>query len=126
MHLLSPFAHGNFPTPSGKAEFYSETLKRQASIRLSISLRRRNRATDQAPAVFRSNFSPASRTIILNSTFANLDSVREMEPWIGMLEMHPTDATARGIRDGDQVRAFNARGEIVLQARVDGAVPPEW
>ncbi len=45
-----------------------------------------------------------------------------MEPWIGMLEMHPADAAARGIRDGDRVRAFNARGEIVLTARVDGAV----
>ena len=42
---------------------------------------------------------------------------------MGMLEMHPADATARGIRDGDRVRAFNARGEIVLKARVDGAVP---
>ena len=45
-----------------------------------------------------------------------------MEPWIGMLEMHPVDATARGIHDGDQVRAFNARGEIILKARVDGSV----
>ena len=47
-----------------------------------------------------------------------------MEPGIGDLEMHPTDAEARGVRDGDRVRAFNARGEIVLQARVDGSVPP--
>jgi len=46
-----------------------------------------------------------------------------MEPGIGNMEMHPADAEARGIRDGDRVRAFNARGEIVLQARVDGAVP---
>ena len=47
-----------------------------------------------------------------------------MEPWLGMLEMHPADAQARGVRDGDRVRAFNARGEIVLQAKVDGAVSP--
>ena len=38
--------------------------------------------------------------------------------------MHSSDAKARGIRDGEQVRAFNSRGEIVLQARVNGSVPP--
>jgi anaerobic selenocysteine-containing dehydrogenase len=47
-----------------------------------------------------------------------------MEPLIGMLEMHPADAAARGVSDGDRVRAFNSRGEIVLQAKVDGAVSP--
>ncbi len=58
----------------------------------------------------------------LNSTFANLESVRRMEPLIGTLEMHPADAQARGIQDGERVRAFNERGEIVLQARVNGSV----
>jgi anaerobic selenocysteine-containing dehydrogenase len=38
--------------------------------------------------------------------------------------MHPADAEARGVRDGDRIRAFNVRGEIILQARVDGSVPP--
>ena len=45
-----------------------------------------------------------------------------MEPMLGLLEMHPADANARGIRDGDRVRAFNPRGEIVLKARVNGSV----
>jgi len=48
-----------------------------------------------------------------------------MEPWIGDLEMHPTDAEVRGVRDGDRVRAFNLRGEIVLKARVDVQLLPE-
>ncbi len=30
----------------------------------------------------------------------------------------------RGVRDGDRVRAFNPRGEIVLQATVNGSVSP--
>jgi len=38
------------------------------------------------------------------------------------LEIAVTDATRRGIVDGDQVRVFNDRGEIFLRARVDGAV----
>jgi anaerobic selenocysteine-containing dehydrogenase len=47
-----------------------------------------------------------------------------MEPAIAMIEMHAADAEARGIRTGDRVRAFNPRGEIILQAKVNGSVPP--
>ena len=39
------------------------------------------------------------------------------------LEMHPTDAKARGVADGDVVRVWNDRGEITLTALVEGAVP---
>jgi anaerobic selenocysteine-containing dehydrogenase len=38
--------------------------------------------------------------------------------------MHVTDADSRGIRSGDRVRAFNQRGEIVLEAKVNGSVAP--
>jgi anaerobic selenocysteine-containing dehydrogenase len=47
-----------------------------------------------------------------------------MEKGMADLEMHPSDAQARGIRNGDRVRVFNTRGEIALQARVNGAVAP--
>lgn len=39
------------------------------------------------------------------------------------LEMHPDDARARGISNGDQVRVWNDRGDIRLTALVDGTVP---
>ena len=52
--------------------------------------------------------SPPARNF-LNSTFVNVASLRatEGEP---QLEIHPADAPARGIADGDQVRIFNDRG----------------
>ena len=52
--------------------------------------------------------SPPARNF-LNSTFVNVTSLRatEGEP---SLEMHPADAAARGIDDGDRVRIFNDRG----------------
>jgi anaerobic selenocysteine-containing dehydrogenase len=34
--------------------------------------------------------------------------------------MHPQDAAARGIADGDMVRVFNDRGSHRLRARVNG------
>ena len=41
-----------------------------------------------------------------------------------LLEIHPDDAKAKGIADGQQVRVFNGRGEIQLIAKVTEAVRP--
>jgi anaerobic selenocysteine-containing dehydrogenase len=120
-----PFAQGNFPTPSGKAEFYSETLKRQGLDPIvAFTPPNESRHGSSSKAGFPLELLARKPDNHLNTSFANLPSVRVMEPWIGDLEMHPTDAKARGVRDGDQVRAFNLRGEIVLKARVDGSVRP--
>ena len=59
----------------------------------------------------------------LNSSFSNIASLQGMEE-TGLLEMHAADARCRGIADGDAVRVFNRRGEVVLKARIDGAVQP--
>ncbi|MGB8012032.1 MAG: molybdopterin-dependent oxidoreductase [Terriglobales bacterium] len=121
-----PFAQGNFPTPSGKAEFYSETLKRQGLdpvVAFTPPEESRNGSGSKA-AGFPLELLARKPDNHLNTSFANLPSVRQMEPWIGDLEMHPDDAEARGIRHGDRIRAFNQRGEILLQARVNGSVPP--
>ena len=40
----------------------------------------------------------------------------------GILEMHPVDATARGIVSGDAVSVWNGRGQIALTARVGVAI----
>jgi anaerobic selenocysteine-containing dehydrogenase len=37
--------------------------------------------------------------------------------------MHPVDARARAIADGDAVEVFNARGSLRLRARIGDAVP---
>ena len=118
------FAEGNFQTPSRKAEFYSEALKRQGldpvvAFTPPVESRHGSKA-----AGFPLELLARKPDNHLNSTFANIPSVRKMEPAIGMIEMHATDAEARGIRNGDRVRAFNPRGEIILQANVNGSVPP--
>jgi anaerobic selenocysteine-containing dehydrogenase len=117
-----PFAQGSFATPSGKAEFYSAALKELGLDPVVDFTPPEESRHGSRAAGYPLELLARKADNHLNSTFANVESVREMEPWIGMLEMHPADANARGIRDGDAVRAFNARGEIVLQARVDGSV----
>jgi molybdopterin guanine dinucleotide-containing S/N-oxide reductase-like protein len=120
-----PFAEGNFPTPSGKAEFYSETLKRQGLDPVVAFIPpNESRHGSGSKTGFPLELLARKPDNHLNTSFANLPSVRVMEPWIGDLEMHPNDAKERGVRDGDRIRAFNLRGEIVLNARVDGSVRP--
>jgi len=59
----------------------------------------------------------------MNSTFANLAGHQRMEArTAGVLEMHSTDAAARGIVAGDEVEVFNGRGRIALRALVNGHV----
>jgi len=119
-----PFVHGNFRTPSSKAEFYSETLKSRGLdpvVAFVPPEESRNGSRSKEHPLELLARKPDNH---LNSTFANLDTVRELEPLLGMLEMHASDAEARGIHDGDQVRVFNGRGEAVLRAHVNGAVAP--
>ena len=117
-----PFAEGNFATRSGKAEFYSASLKeRGLDSVVEFVPPEESRHGAQATG-YPLELLARKPDNHLNSTFANLESVRQMEPMIGMLEIHPVDAEARGIRDGERVRAFNRRGEIILQARVNGSV----
>ena len=124
MQFFLPFAEGNFHTPSGKAEFYSDGLKRQGLDPVVAFT-----PPEESRHGLKANGFPLELLARkpdnhLNSTFANVTSVRELEPLLGLLEMHALDAEARGIRDGDQVRAFNGRGEAVLRARVNGSVAP--
>jgi anaerobic selenocysteine-containing dehydrogenase len=41
-----------------------------------------------------------------------------------MLDMHPDDAGARGIEDGDDIRVFNGLGEMRIKARLTHLVRP--
>jgi len=119
-----PFADGNFLTPTGKAEFYSEALKRQGLDPVVAFTPPGESRHGAKAAGFPLELLARKADNHLNSTFANIPSVRKLEPAIGMIEMHATDAERRGIRNGDRVRAFNPRGEIVLRAHVNGSVPP--
>jgi anaerobic selenocysteine-containing dehydrogenase len=116
---FAPFAQGNFPTPSGKCEFYSETLRRQGVDPLPTYTPPRESAASNPVLAQRfplAMISPPARNA-LNSSFANLPTFLESEK-TPHLEIHPDDALARGIASGDKVRVFNARGALVLEARV--------
>ena len=120
---FAPFAEGNFPTPSGKCEFWSETAKNlgldplPAYVPPRESVQSAPHLAKDYPLAF---ISPPARNF-LNSSFANLPfALKEAgEP---TLDMHPEDAAARGIADGDTVCTYNGRGSFLTKARVSERV----
>ncbi len=117
-----PFANGNFRTPSGKAELYSEAMKAQGLDPVAEFAPPLESRHGGEKSTFPLELLARKADNFLNSTFCNLPSAQQMEQ-TNLLEMHPADARARGIRDGATVRVYNRRGEIFLKAQVDGAVP---
>lgn len=116
---FAPFAQGNFPTPSGKCEFYSQSLADQGLDALpTFTPPRESAATDPALAKKYplAMLSPPARNA-LNSTFANLPVFLDAEK-LPSVEIHPDDAAMRGIGDGERVRVFNDRGAMVAAAKV--------
>jgi anaerobic selenocysteine-containing dehydrogenase len=122
---FAPFAEGNFLTPSGKCEFYSETLRKQGMDPLPTYIPPRESfqsAPDLAKKYPLALLTPPAHNF-LNSSFANLPSFirAEKEP---MLDLHPDDATTRGIKHGAKVRIFNDRGEFTARARLTDKARP--
>jgi anaerobic selenocysteine-containing dehydrogenase len=109
---VAPYADGGFPTPDGR-------------VRLGgIDYVAPHEASDEAlaaryPLVL---IAPAGR-FFLNSTFASLPwHRRRMGP--PRVYLHPEDAAARGIEEGDDVRVHNGRGEFRAAAVVTDAARP--
>jgi anaerobic selenocysteine-containing dehydrogenase len=121
---FQPYASGTVPTPSGKIEFYSDTLAAAGLDPLPGFLPPTESRWGKDAERFPLEFLSRKADNYMNTTFANLDGHRAMEARTSnRLEMHSADAEARGIADGDPVRAFNDRGSLHLTALVNGSVP---
>ncbi len=120
-----PVAHP-LPTPSGRIEIFSERLHAMS-------------APKEIPAVpkyiqeWESPFGPEAKQYPLqafghhtlarvHSTMSGVDWLEEAFPQ--RLFINPVDATARGLRSGEEVRVFNARGELRIPCRVTLRVMP--
>ncbi|EHL24609.1 molybdopterin oxidoreductase [Acidovorax sp. NO-1] len=117
----APFADGNFPSPSGKCEFYSARLAAQGLDGLPDHLPNYElQGTDARYPL--AMISPPARNF-LNSTFVNVQSLRTIEGR-PLLEIHPDDAEARGIANDAVVRVFNDRGSYLCHAAVSRRARP--
>ena len=115
----APFAHGGFPTPSGRARVEGNGLGVPDHVPNYESVQSSPALAARYPLAM---ISPPARHF-LNSSFVNVASLRaaEREP---RLELHPDDAAARGIASGATVRVFNERGEYWCKADVSERARP--
>jgi len=117
----APFAEGKFPSPSGKCEFFSQRLADMGQDGLPDYIA--NYEVPQVNAEFPlAMISPPARNF-LNSSFVNLQSLRDIESE-PVLEMHPADAQARNIQHGDVIRVFNQRGTYHCKAQLNDRARP--
>jgi anaerobic selenocysteine-containing dehydrogenase len=107
----APFAHGNFPTPSGKCLIDSPVHGVPDYVPNYESARSSPEVAQRYPLAM---ISPPARNF-LNSSFVNVKSLRDIEAE-PLLEMHVDDAAARGITGRTRVRVFNARGSTECTA----------
>jgi anaerobic dimethyl sulfoxide reductase subunit A len=114
-----------FPTPSGKIEIYSQRLA--------------DMNTSELPPIPKyieawegRNDSLARRfplQLVTTHNVKRAHSQYHTVPWLKEVEKHSVsmntdDAKARGIADGDTVRVFNDRGQIMIIARVTEGIMP--
>lgn len=121
----APFASGEFPTPSGKCELYSEREARAGRDPLPhyVPPHEDPQTKPDLAAKYPLQLLTPPSPPFLNSTFVNVDALRK-SAGERTLEIHPTDAAARGIADGQPVSVFNGRGRFRAKAVIADTVKP--
>ena len=132
------FAQGGFPTPSGKCEFYSQRMADDGYDPLPTftppAWMKKEKGKEQKTGFWeKPDFStPESAPLVcisppahafLNTSFGAVERLRQRAGAPHLL-IHPEDAAARAIEDGDAVQVHNELGRVTLPARVnDGLIP---
>ena len=117
----------NFPflTPSGKIEIYSADLARLGDSSLPPIpkyIEPWEGPNDLMSKTFPLQLITFHCKTRAHSNFHNVQWLRELE--VHELWINPVDAGQRGITNGEEVRVFNGRGEIKIQARVTQRIMP--
>ena len=114
-----------FSTPSGKIEIYSQQLAEMNNPVLP--------PIPKYIETWESRNDPLAKKYPLQLITTHMKrrahSQFETIPWLRELEtqavwMNRVDAEVRGIKDGDEVRVFNDRGEMIIPARVVERIMP--
>jgi anaerobic selenocysteine-containing dehydrogenase len=116
-----PFADGRFPTPSGKVELYCRSIAGEGADPLPGRFDESDDdLTFADPALSLRLVTGASHHFVSSSLASQPGLLKGAgEPFV---EIHPGDAAARGIADGDAVLVENGRGWFGVRARVTDAV----
>ena len=124
MQVEDPDNHP-FPTPSGKIEIYSQLLadmKHPKIPPIPKYIETWEGLADPLAETYPLQLVSIHSKRRAHSQFDNIPLLKEVEPqqlWINAI-----DAKARGIVQGDMVRVFNDRGEVIISARITERIMP--
>ncbi|MFC1896294.1 molybdopterin-dependent oxidoreductase [Thermodesulfobacteriota bacterium] len=114
-----------FPTPSGKVEIYSQLvadLNNPEIPPIAKYIETWESRNDPLAKKYPLQLISTHFKLRAHSNFHNVSWLRELEPqrvWI-----NTGDAEARGVHDGEEVRVFNDRGEMIIPAFVTETIMP--
>jgi anaerobic selenocysteine-containing dehydrogenase len=114
---IAPRDGQEFRTPSGRLEFYSETLTKQGLPPMP------DWQPDPAQTDWPLRLLTAPGYFQSHTAFSGVAFLRQREG-APICVLHPADAAARNLRDGDRVRLANERGSVGLMLRVRDEVQP--
>ena len=125
---LVRFADYNFPTPSGRMEFYQEAPQPNFAYGQVLSPEEYALPKFVEPAeAWPTNpaFKDYSYVLLsdrkrwhLHSNFHELPVIKELDPE-PLFRINPEDAAEKGIETGEYVECFNSRGSFVCKCLVD-------
>jgi anaerobic dimethyl sulfoxide reductase subunit A len=114
-----------FPTPSGKIEIFSQQLAKMNNPQLPPIPRyietwesTGDPLAEQYPLQFISTHFKRR----IHSNMDNIACLKECEPQV--LWISSSDAHSRNIANGDMIRVFNQRGEVIILAKVTERIMP--
>jgi anaerobic dimethyl sulfoxide reductase subunit A len=114
-----------FHTPSGKIEIYSQRLADMNHPMLPPIpkyIETWECRNDPLVVKYPLQFISTHFKRRAHSQFENIPWLRELQRQTVLI--NTVDADARGIRDGDEVRVFNDRGEMIIRAEVTERIMP--
>lgn len=111
------FADLTFPTPSGRIEMASAQAEADGHPRTPLPL------ADPRPEYGRLRLLSPASPWTMNDSFANVAKLarRSGPPTVAL---HPIDAAARGLRDGDEALLSNETGHLRLRVTLSDDIPP--
>jgi anaerobic selenocysteine-containing dehydrogenase len=112
-----PFAEGGFPTPTGKARLYSQSLRQRGLDPLPSTGDIRQAEGSQLQLI-------TGKTLyFLNSSYAHIELHRRREGRL-FVEICLEDAAKRGLTDGEVVCVSNKQGAVWADCLISNRVCP--